>query len=342
MPRQLILPNAENCSLSELDSAISCTPTQKIAFRLMAIKTLIMGFDYHKVTILYNICSRTLARWVKQFNESGIDGLIDKSKSGRPNKISDDLTKQLLKVIDKPQQANENHWTGKKFHGYLKQNFIDNISYTTVIRWLHKNKYCLKVPRPWPDKQDEIKRKKHVKQINEYLSNDEIELWYADETGVDGDPRPRQRWALKGSKQKISRNGTHLRMSATGMVCPRTGEFFAIEFDRSNTQTFQIFLDNANKAVSLSRKRNILIVDNASWHKSKTLDWGNFEVCYLPPYSPDLNPIERLWLSLKLEWFSDFIAHTMDELIDRFSIALCWLINRKNKNIKTCKIKTKL
>ncbi len=131
-------------------------------------------------------------------------------------------------------------------------------------------------------------------------------------------------------------------MSAMGIVCPRTGEFCALEFERSNTQTFQIFLDHANEELALSRKRNILILDNASWHKSKVLDWGNFEVCYLPPYSPDLNPIERLWLLMKAEWFSDFIAHSKDELIDRFSLALSWLINRNNKNTETCTIKTKL
>ncbi|MGD9818702.1 MAG: transposase, partial [Desulfomonilaceae bacterium] len=42
---------------------------------------------------------------------------------------------------------------------------------------------------------------------------------------------------------------------------------------------------------------------NASWHKSKSLNWGRFEPIFLPPYSPDLNPIERLWLIMKAQWF---------------------------------------
>ena len=46
-------------------------------------------------------------------------------------------------------------------------------------------------------------------------------------------------------------------------------------------------------------------MDNASWHKSKSLRFGAFEPTYLPPYSPDFNPIERLWLILKAEWFTD-------------------------------------
>jgi len=42
----------------------------------------------------------------------------------------------------------------------------------------------------------------------------------------------------------------------------------------------------------------------------------------LPPYSPDLNPIERLWLLLKAEWFADFFAKNREQLIDRIDQAL--------------------
>ena len=64
-------------------------------------------------------------------------------------------------------------------------------------------------------------------------------------------------------------------------------------------------------------KRRVLIVDNASWHKAQRLNWHHFEVHYLPGYSPDFNPIERLWLRLKADFFSDFIAKSPDELTQR-------------------------
>ena len=41
-------------------------------------------------------------------------------------------------------------------------------------------------------------------------------------------------------------------------------------------------------------KRLLLVLDNASWHKTKRLDWHHIEPVCLPPYSPDFNPIERL------------------------------------------------
>ena len=52
-------------------------------------------------------------------------------------------------------------------------------------------------------------------------------------------------------------------------------------------------------SITPTRKRNILILDNASWHKRKSLNWHFFEPLYLPPYSPDFNPIEQAWSKIK-------------------------------------------
>jgi transposase len=61
-------------------------------------------------------------------------------------------------------------------------------------------------------------------------------------------------------------------------------------------------------------------MDNASWRKTTSPKWGRFEPLFLPPYSPDLNPIERLWLILKAHWFSGFYAKSLDELIERLTL----------------------
>lgn len=120
-------------------------------------------------------------------------------------------------------------------------------------------------------------------------------------------------------------------MNVCGMIAPRTGEFFTLEFDRSDNTTFQIFLNEANRSIAFSRKRNFLIMDNAYWHKVKSLNWGKFEPIFLPPYSPDFNPIERLWLLIKAEWFTDFIAKSRDELITRLDQALNWAMTHRPK-----------
>ena len=309
---------------------------------MMAIRALAVGIPPAQVALVHQVTTRTLANWIHRFNQEGIDGLIDRKRSGRPRAIAPEKNAQCRQLIQQPQSVGVTHWTGKKFHGYLRDELDVEVGYRTVIRWLHENNFRLKVPQPWPDRQDEGLRQAFVERLQTWLADEQIDLWYADETGIEGDPRPRRRWAERGKKARVTKNGDHIRMNVTGMVCPRTGQFYALEFSHSDVETFQTFLDHAHADVTLQRPRNLLICDNASWHKNQDLNWGPFEAIYLPPYSPDLNPIERLWRLLKAEWFCDFIAKDRDALMDRLDHALRWVIDRAAGNQVTCAIKKTL
>ncbi len=336
------MPNQENCTLEELETSAKAAPIQRTQLRLMAIKALTMGLPHTQVAALFGVNEDTVSRWVRRFNERGIDGITEGPRSGRPRKITAGRTDEYRTLVLHPEKVNETHWTGRKFHGYLTKHCQEEVGYSTLMRWLHDEGFRLKVPRPWPDGQDEKKRKAYIELIRELLGDQGIDLWFLDECGVEGDPRPTRRFAMKGEKIRQPYCGAHLRMNTTGMVLPRKGEFYALEFSHSDTEIFQIFLDHANQDITFERPRNVLILDNASWHKSKSLEWGRFEPIFLPPYSPDLNPIERLWLIMKGEWFSGFYAKTKDQLIDRLTEALRWLINRQDENAKTCAIPTAL
>jgi transposase len=336
MSRLANMPNGENCSLAELNIAAGAVASRRSHVRMMAIKALLLGGTHDYVAELYGVSRRTLSTWVNRFNSQGIDGLIEQGRSGRPAKIKPEKADQFRELIDHPDLANETHWTARKFHGYLTRELDQEIGYSTVVRWLHDQGFALKVPRPWPNGQDQDKRKSFLEWLRGVLEDSETDAWYLDETGIEGDPRPRRRWAQKGEKILLAYEGTHIRMSATGAVCPRTGEFYALMFSHSDTEIFQIFLDHANDDICFDRKRNLLIMDNASWHKNKSIRWGRFEPVFLPPYSPDLNPIERLWLLMKTEWFSSFFTKTQNDLIDRLCDALNWITDRKLQNQKTC------
>jgi transposase len=328
--------------LTELEIADRASASRWSHVRMSAIRILMLGFTHDQVAAISVVSRRTLSRWVQRFNERGIDGLIDGPKTGRPPKITAEQSKEYEELIERPQRVDVTHWTAKKFHGYLTEKLQRDIGYRTVVRWLHEKRFRLKVPRSWPNGQDDLKRDAFVKKLVSYLSDREIDIWYGDESGIEGDPRPRRRWAKRGEKIRHPYQGTHIRMNVTGMVGPRTGEFYSMIFSHSDTDSFQFFLDQANQDLVLERPRNLLIVDNASWHRAKSLNWGKFEPIFLPPYSPDLNPIERLWLLMKGEWFSDFFAKSKEELIDRLCLALNWIVDRKVQNQETCSIKTEL
>ena len=88
----------------------------------------------------------------------------------------------------------------------------------------------------------------------------------------------------------------------------------------------------------MNEARNILIIDNASWHRRKSNKWHKWEAMYLPPYSPDLNPIEQIWRVLKNKWFNNHICRNVDQLIDRIDEAILDVINNPNQTQKTTAI----
>jgi transposase len=83
-----------------------------------------------------------------------------------------------------------------------------------------------------------------------------------------------------------------------GAVAPTTGERFFLELPYLNAVSFQLFLDAFAEAFSDSL--NILLLDNSGTHTSQRLTIpANVRLVFLPPYCPELNPIERVWRDLK-------------------------------------------
>lgn len=337
MARRLLEPNPANATLAELKEAAR-VGTHETAIRCTAIQFLLTGTPRAQVCKALVVNERSLRRWVRAFNDRGVDGLIVHKRPGRTAILHGEQAAQFARLIAEPEQAERTFWTAKAFHGYLSETYQVECSYETVVRFFHRQGFALKVPQPWPDRQDEALREAFRKQLQALSQNPDVELWFADESGFEGDPRPRRRWDKKGQKTRSTKNGDHLRMNVMGMVCPRTGEFFAIEASHSDTETFQAFLNEAHKSVTLNRPRNILIVDNASWHKRKSLNWHGWEVMYLPPYSPDLNPIERIWLVMKATWFNNYVCRTPAHLIERLDHAILDVIANPQRTSKTTAI----
>ena len=64
-------------------------------------------------------------------------------------------------------------------------------------------------------------------------------------------------------------------------------------------------------------RRVILVLDNAGWHKTRSLQWHHIEPVYPPPYSPDFNPIERLWQHLKSHYLAGYITKHGEQLNEK-------------------------
>lgn len=338
-----VRPNPDNARLEELQAAMEAAPNKRSYVRLASMRCLLRGMSRQEVCEVFCRSDRMMRLWIIKYNEGGIDALISKPSGGRKRKVSlQKLEDVLVPVLKDPQQAAVEHWTGVKVHGWIKQQFQIELSYATVIRYLHDLDFHLRVPRPWPlplldEPQREAHRQAFRTQMATLAQQPDIELWFADECGVDGDPRPRRRWVQPASKPKVPHLGKHIRRNVVGAVCPQSGEFFSLIFDGVDSAVFQCWLDELAKTVPAKEGvKRLLVLDNASWHKAKALHWHHFEPLFLPPYSPDFNPIERLWLRLKADFFTDWIARTGDELMNRLCLALNHFIDHPAQTASIC------
>lgn len=320
---------------------MEAAPTRRGYLRLNAMRLLLLGYSRAPVSEITNRSDRMVRLWIELFNRGGIDALVPRRSTGRPRKVKLERVRDVLvPVLENPAQAGVVHWTGVKLPGYLKEQLCVDLGYRTAVRWLHELDYHLRFPRPWPERQNEQQRQAFVEQLRTWTGDPTVKLWFCDECGVEGDPRPRRRWVQPGKPRPVPYLGDHIRQNVVGAVTPQTGELFSLIVDGVDPDVFQCFLDQLAETVpKVEGLRQILIMDNASWHKSSRLHWHHFEPVYLPGYSPDFNPIERLWLRLKADWFWDFIARSDEELSDRLCNALRSFMDQPDKTASICSIR---
>lgn len=143
-----------------------------------------------------------------------------------------------------------------------------------------------------------------------------LKLYFQDECRLGTHTRQGCILALKGSAPVCKFTHGFEAAYYFGAVCPQTGEHLFAHAQKSNTVSFQQFLNelSAKEPNSLI----ILVLDNAKNHKAEALIIPeNIRFIFLPPYSPELNPIERVWLEVKrkLAWV---VLYTLEEVETAF------------------------
>jgi|TARA_B100002003_G_scaffold236263_1_gene252026 transposase len=333
---RIIEPNPENGSLADIEEGIRCSPDQRTYIRLFVLKLLLQGYDKKELSKMFSKNIRSIQNWVRLWNEGGPEALKTGKYSGRKPKIPPSAQAKLCELLRHPDEVNQTYWTARKLHGFLIEQFDIQLGYSTLTSYFRQHGFRLKVPRCWPNKQDEEKREAFRELVSQWLSDPNIDVWFCDETGFVGDPRPRRRWAHKKDKIRVPYMGTHIRQSVVGAVHPEDGKFVSLVLPYVNASAFQLFID---ELADNTMGRNVyLILDNASWHKAKTLKWHHIKPRYLPPYSPDLNVIEILWLYLKEHYFNNWIAKNYMELQDRIVWAIQQILKTPEivKSVTSC------
>ena len=107
------------------------------------------------------------------------------------------------------------------------------------------------------------------------------------------------------------------------------------KFSKAVSDIMNVYLHELSKAYS--DKAFILIMDQAGWHKSKTLTApGNIHIEYLPPYSPELNPVDKLWLWLRRQVCRNRLFKSEEELMDELTIMINGASNAQLSHLCNC------
>ena len=114
-------------------------------------------------------------------------------------------------------------------------------------------------------------------------------------------------------------------------VEPGTDNAFALVMPEVNTAAMQEFLNRFSKTLA-SDEHAAMIIDQAGWHIANDLVVpDNITLVPLPPYSPELNPVERVWLYLKERFLSHRLLDDYDAIVDAACAAWKNLINEAGR-----------
>jgi len=302
---------------------------------------LLVGVSFEHATAHFHISERTLRLWVGRYNQCGIDGLTYRPGGRPPRRLeSAEIDDRIIPYVLDPSKAGQTHWTATKLCGWLRREKDLDLSYSTLVRYLHEKGFVRRLPRPVPEPPDrdrwEDQREVFAGELIGLMEDRDTDVFFGDEVGFEGDPRPRHRWVPRGSNPTQGYHGGHVRQNVIGAVNPQSGQLVSLIVPHSDTEVFQAFLDTMAKEVPQGAREVWLVLDNASWHKSKSLHWHHIRPKFLPPYSPDFNPIERLWQHIKSNYLAGFVTRYGQELNEKIYLSIRELLEKTDTIKSVC------
>ena len=144
-----------------------------------------------------------------------------------------------------------------------------------------------------------------------------IELWWQDEARVGQQGTLTHIWAEKGTRPRVLRDQRFQWAYIFGAVCPARGVAAGLVLPTVNVQAMNLHLAEISSHVT-DGHHAVLILDGAGWHQTgdKLTVPENISLLHLPPYCPELNPVENIWQYLRQNYLSHLVFDTYTEIVD--------------------------
>jgi transposase len=215
-------------------------------------------------------------------------------RGGTESKLNKEQTRELLLHL---QEVTYLHT--KDICRYVKAKYGIRYSRSGMNAWLKEHDFVYKAPLQVPGKLDPEKQMEFIDKYEELKANltKDEEIYFLDAVHPEFQSQAVCGWIKKGETKTIPTTNQQSRLHFVGAIALENMEVIAREYETVNAENMIEFLKNLEKN-SNSLKIHV-ICDNGRANKNKALQeylkTSRIEIHYLPPYSPNLNPIERLW-----------------------------------------------
>lgn len=292
--------------------------------RCRAATAVLEGMPVVDVAAAYGVSRRTIARWVSRYEREGPSGLQRKTGSGRPRKLEDLFEDELRGIVLQGAQAfgyETDLWTVGRLQRVIGDEFQVQVSRNTVWRRLRDAGLTYQKPEREYYEIDEATRtqwlREVVPQIRKTVRKHRAILYFQDESNISLTAFLGKTWAPQGHTPKANVTGRRAGVAATSAISRNGRLLFRLVDKRIASQEVIDFLEQMLR--HHSRRHLVVVMDQAPPHTSKkTRSWiakqPRLHVFYLPKYSPDWNPDEKVWNHLKHREMANHQAKTKDEL----------------------------
>jgi transposase len=292
--------------------------------RVRAVEAVHRGISKQHVASAYGVDRTTLYRWLERFDKSGYEGLIRKEGSGRPRLLEDVSETDLTNIILASATTfgfESDLWTVSRLHRVIVERFHVHVSKNTIWRRLVEAGLTYQKPEREYHEADEKVRKRwrryEIPKIKRCVAENKAILYFQDESNVSLTAFLGKTWAPCGKTPKATVTGTRGSVSAMSAISGQGLLVFRLYDKRIASHEVIEFL---SQMLRHHRRRHLVVVmDRATPHTSQTTQrfidsQSRLHVFYLPPYSPDWNPDEKVWNHLKTQELKSHQAKTKEEL----------------------------
>src|SRR6516225_5465796 len=296
----------------------------RVSARLIAIANALEGMDRANAARLAGMDRQTLRDWVHRYNAEGIAGLCNRPAPGRKPKLTEGQMAALKAVVlagPDPTVDKVERWRIVDLCRWVEERWGGSYSETGMLRMLWSLDLSHRKTRPRHPQSSEkaqqaFKKKGFAGRLTEIVQAHpeakRFEIWSQGEARVGQKGRTGYVWWQRGDTPRgLRRDVGHQSAWIIGAVCPTRDTGVALVMTWLDTAAMNLFLAELGQAVAPGA-HGIVLIDKTGWHASGDLVVPkNLSLVFLPPYSPELNPIERL--HLRDNRFSHCVFQTIGE-----------------------------